>query len=663
MIIDELVVHNFGPFAERHRVTLTPPSPEKPIVLFGGLNGHGKTTLLDALQLCLYGPFSNNVSRGSLPYNDYLHRCVHRNSGVKEAAIEIAFRHATNGQENQYRIHRSWRVNKNGCRERFEVLKNRRREDALAENWISEVEDFIPPNIAGLFFFDGEQVEQYAAPESSIQLVSTAIQNLLGLDIVDQLSKDLVVYSRRKRMEEKNDPARPNIVEAEERIIRLQKQICAIEEERKTLTEESLMHLHKTLEMIEHEYRVLGGELYEKRVCIEQELKETEKEHEGSVERLKSFCGGSLPLLLVQDLLKEIAVQDGEEEKYRQAQEMMTALVDRDRKLIQELHRQGVEEVKIDAIMNWLQQNRATQKKVGECKVLLRLSGTTRSDLFSLLHNGIDELNQAVRIELKNSSKIQGETQFLRQKHESIPRGDIIGEVIRKRDLIRTQIVVLEEKLARMHKEIEKLVRDKSRNEEMLIRLIEGDARAAGLREDRARILDHVGRVRGTLEKFRISVIDRHIEKIEANVLDSYQQLLRKSSLVTRLEIDPNSFSLTLFGRDGYPLETNRLSAGERQLLAIALLWGLAKASGRALPTAIDTPLGRLDASHRQFLVRHYFPLASHQVLLFSTDEEITGEYLCELWPYVGLCYNLIFDDQTGSSKIINGYFDGKKAI
>jgi len=84
----------------------------------------------------------------------------------------------------------------------------------------------------------------------------------------------------------------------------------------------------------------------------------------------------------------------------------------------------------------------------------------------------------------------------------------------------------------------------------------------------------------------------------------------------------------------------------------------LMRASGRPLPTAIDTPLGRLDASHRAHLVERYFPYASHQVLLFSTDEEINSTYYEKLKPYVGRTYMLDYDDNTGSTQIKKGYFN-----
>ena len=175
-------------------------------------------------------------------------------------------------------------------------------------------------------------------------------------------------------------------------------------------------------------------------------------------------------------------------------------------------------------------------------------------------------------------------------------------------------------------------------------------------------MLRSAAQVRETLAAFRAATIKQHVARIEHLVLESYQHLLRKTSLVTRgSRSTPIIFRLTLFGRSGNVLPAESLSAGERQLLGIALLWGLAKASGRPLPTAIDTPLGRLDTDHRRHFVEHYVPFASHQTLLFSTNEEIVGDYLERLRPSIGRCYYLDHDDQRGCTRVTAGYFEGEQ--
>ncbi len=140
-------------------------------------------------------------------------------------------------------------------------------------------------------------------------------------------------------------------------------------------------------------------------------------------------------------------------------------------------------------------------------------------------------------------------------------------------------------------------------------------------------------------------------------MLESFRKLLRKAELVTGLSIDPETFETTLTGRDGKMLPFDRLSAGERQLLATSLLWGLARASGRPVPTIIDTPLGRLDSSHRRHLVERYVPYASHQVLLLSTDEEIVGSYYDALKPFINRTYLLAHNEESGQTYLEPGYF------
>ena len=71
----------------------------------------------------------------------------------------------------------------------------------------------------------------------------------------------------------------------------------------------------------------------------------------------------------------------------------------------------------------------------------------------------------------------------------------------------------------------------------------------------------------------------------------------------------------------------------------------------------IDTPLGRLDSVHRQHIIERYFPHASHQVILLSTDKEIDEANYAKLKPSIGRAYTLRFDDKTASTTVEPGYF------
>lgn len=151
--------------------------------------------------------------------------------------------------------------------------------------------------------------------------------------------------------------------------------------------------------------------------------------------------------------------------------------------------------------------------------------------------------------------------------------------------------------------------------------------------------------------------IGRHVGQIARLVLEALNRLLRKDRLVTDVHIDPASYTVELIGSDGQSLAATELSAGERQLLAVALLWGLAQAAGQPLPMVIDTPLGRLDGTHRGRLIERYFPHAAHQVVLLSTDTEVDEGALNSLRPFVGRMYRLKFDTAVNATTVQPGYF------
>ena len=81
MILQQLTLRDFGLFKGRQVLDLRRakrPGKGRPIVLFGGVNGAGKTTILDAIQLVLYGVRARCSKRSNLPYEEFLAQSIHQ---------------------------------------------------------------------------------------------------------------------------------------------------------------------------------------------------------------------------------------------------------------------------------------------------------------------------------------------------------------------------------------------------------------------------------------------------------------------------------------------------------------------------------------------------------------------------------------------------------
>ena len=133
--------------------------------------------------------------------------------------------------------------------------------------------------------------------------------------------------------------------------------------------------------------------------------------------------------------------------------------------------------------------------------------------------------------------------------------------------------------------------------------------------------------------------------------------MVQKDSLVSKIQIDTDTLDVTILDRDGHELRKNQLSAGEQQMFAISIVWALARTSGYKAPVVIDTPMARLDSSHRANFVTRYLPAASSQVLVLSTDEEIYGRYLDMIRENVADSFTLLYQEDEQCTTIAHGYF------
>jgi DNA sulfur modification protein DndD len=159
------------------------------------------------------------------------------------------------------------------------------------------------------------------------------------------------------------------------------------------------------------------------------------------------------------------------------------------------------------------------------------------------------------------------------------------------------------------------------------------------------------------MQDFLTRATERKIDRLSELITDSFRFLLRKQTMVERIHIDPVNFSITLFNAAGQALPKQRLSEGEKQLFAISVLWGLARASSHPLPAIIDTPMARLDSGHRRHLVERYFPHASHQVIILSTDTEVDRHYYNTLQPHIVRAYHLCYEEEARATHGEEGYF------
>ena len=162
-----------------------------------------------------------------------------------------------------------------------------------------------------------------------------------------------------------------------------------------------------------------------------------------------------------------------------------------------------------------------------------------------------------------------------------------------------------------------------------------------------------------TMEKFKERLTEKRVHDLSEMILGCFTSMVGKTSMIHHIQIDPKTLDIKLIDFKDKELLKSQLSAGEKQLFAVSIIWGLAKCSGYEMPVVIDTPLGRLDSHHRQNFVEGYLPYASKQVVVLSTDEEINGRYLDLVMPYVNKTYTLVYDEETRSSSIVGGYFGG----
>jgi len=658
LIFKELILENFGPYHGRNVIDLTPKNNDNdaPIILFGGMNGGGKTTLMDSIRLALYGRRAECSTRENIGYKDFLNQCVNKQIKLGEKTqIELTFEHIINHQWTELRIIRFWEKNSRDGSDNLSILEGDYPELNLTENWDDYIEKILPLGISNLFLFDGEQVKELAEQELPTTSVVEAIKCLLGLELADKLAIDLDVLISRKQREIDNYSNSQELVDIETELVSLEKEKKNILD---TLKEEEnkLKKINKSYRQASNNLQEIGVKLATEKETLKGQKKLLETQIEERRSHLQQLSGKTLPLALMENFLGELEIELNQQAKLQKLKISQSLWQEKDNNLLDFLNQINTNKNTYIQIKEYLKSEEIKiHKQLDSQKIYLPIEEETLSNFNHIVNHRLPEQKQKAENLIIELDKLEGElieleqrlarvdspTKYKEMESEYKQQEKALVETKSKCEILKKNLETVERKINQVRKKLTNYGEDNLKNQQV------------------KHILGVLPKVQETLTVFKEKLTLRKLNKLESEVTNCFRYLLHKSNFISKVAIAVDTFALSLYNEQGDLMEKNRLSAGEKQILAISLLWGLARVSEKNLPIAIDTPLGRLDSSHRQNLIERYFPSASHQVILLSTDTEI-GEkevdFLREK-QVIAKEYLLNHDNKKNHTDIQQGYF------
>ena len=654
MIFENLLINNFGVYCGKQNFDLTTKS-KKPVILIGALNGSGKTTFLQAIDFVLYGKFSNYFYSQKLSYENFLNKNINKKNFDEGAQIELTFNRKYKGKKQKFKISRNWKLIGKKMKEEFFVFIDEKFDEDITKDWDNFVDQILPSRVASLFFFDGEKIEQLADLEESKKVLKKAINSLLGLEIVDQLNVDVDEFQKRSSLRIKDDDEKKVIEDLELKIQDYEKKIKVVDD-KIVKEDDKLTKVRYEIRELDIELSQKGVAYYDKKKDYEKDQLDINQKRESLQQDLVKIAAGDAPLLILEKELNEIHLQSKQLSTsldQTSVQNKINNLIDQFEKFSEKNCSDKDYLIKFKKFSEKQKINEVLDNKVSD----FLLKDLNPYEINFLLSESFSNIKQDIDKLTSKKIKLDEEYEKLSQLINKIPSDDEIKPLIEKskkfqkeEETLITKLNILKDERGTLNGPMIKLnIELKREYEKKSSKDIDN--------LDNKRFIDYSIKVKDVLSSFHVKALDYHIKRLEKLILNCFKSLHRKKNFIKSIKIDTIEFDLKISDKKDTEINTEDLSAGERQLLAVAILWGLAKASNSAAPTIIDTPLGRLDSEHRLNLVEQYFPTASKQVILLSTDEEINKKYHKFISPYLSRSYKIEYDEKISGSKLSEGYF------
>ncbi len=636
--------------------------PDQPIILIGGMNGGGKTTLFEAICGALYGlKIKNKAHFQELLNNGAI--------GKVEPTIvlELTFEGMVLGRMQEYLLRRTYKLNP-ADKPVENVLLNMDgtpfsygtatppQQRAINEQQVNKIiKANLPQELSKYFLFDAMQSSELLKENVFAQIIKDNIQNVMGFNKYLQM-KNAAEHQQQewaarrleaqKEAEEYNGlcEQRNQLVELQEENAKLQddkyKYLTSIqteydaakegakesaETERKIQELEAsvkdtqelskryntqLKHVVETLEINVFFPKLAQGITNEVNDIIRQkEALKQEREGVLSVEQMREVTTKILGYLKSKYLCPE-SVEDDDVVAYLKSQQ-------------ESLHRKDnyafMDESELEALKNLLNAN-----AVNEFITL----NDSRHDLEKRLENYDNQLRQ---ISLLRRSMVNGNTEIIKAYEEASRE---LESLKKEADNRKVSIKKLEQKIHQFDVQIQQ---EPDVKYDMLVKL-------KPFFED----------VADTLLRRKKEKIEEDMKEQLNKLLISYKGCIAKVELSDRME----NFTIRLYHKAGNEISLNQLNAASKQIFIQVLLKVLRNLGDYNPPVMIDTVMGVLDEESRDVLMEEYFPGLAEQAILLCTTSEIRKDkdYL-KLEPFLSRSYTLVRDVERQSTHIEEGYF------
>lgn len=649
MKIKRLKLHNFGVYAGDNEFVF---DGNKPIVLIGGMNGRGKTTFLEAVLLALYGRSSfAYFESSSKSYSGYLKSFVNRGTSDNTCGVTLEFENNSGYCEN-YIIQRVWYADEKRPKEQVTVYKNGDYDEFLTNNWTLFIENILPSALSSFFFFDGEKIAELAVDHTNEQL-KDSIRSMLGISVLDVLNNDIIRNIKQINKTGKQDATAEEIEKLREEKELASDELTSIDVKLEKANDK-LANDNDILESLHQLYTSKGGdavnkrqEILKKRAVLAAELLKEENE-------LYEYAAEELPLLLVKDLLMEVKLQATDEhistvmkESVQQLNDLYEDFVSNykgDRKAGKDFIKfvnKHTEENRTEIIYDISEQALFQANRLMEGNLESTLNETSRIlKRKEKIIKQISELDSYLSLDINDQELQDIYVKIKKAEQQIIDDQVLIVELEQKRSSINAKVISITSEFSKR---------------------VERYLATAEVRDSSDRILKYSNIALNIIKKYRVELQKRKTDLLGTTITECYLKLANKKNLIKKIEMDSETLDWKYLSEDEIEIPRDSLSAGEKQLMVISILWSLAICSKKKLPVVIDTPLSRLDSLHRTALITTYFPNAGEQTIILSTDSEINEEYYKLMKKNIGDEYTLNYDELSKSTSVQKGYMIGVK--